>query len=37
MCDRAAESCLLALKFTHDWFVTKNIIEEVDSAVFYED
>ena len=37
MCDNAVDSCLLALKFVPDWFVTSKMIEKRDSAVFYND
>ena len=37
MCDKAVYSCLLALQFVPDWFVTSKIIEILDSAVFSND
>ena len=37
MCDNAVDSCLQALKFVPDWFVTSKVIEELDSAVFSND
>ena len=37
MCDKAVDSCLLALKFAPDCFVTTKMIEKLDSAVFPDD
>ena len=33
MCYKAVDSCLIALKFVPDWFVTSKMIEKRDSAV----
>ena len=37
MCDKAVDSCLLALKFVPDCFVKAKMIEKLDSAVFPDD
>ena len=37
MCDKAVDSCLLALKFVPDQFLTNNMIEKLDSAILSED
>ena len=37
MWDKFVDSCLLALKFVPDWFVTSNRIEKFDSVVFSND
>ena len=37
MCDKAVDSCLLALEFVPDWFVTSRMTKKVDSAVFTND
>lgn len=37
MSDKVVDSYLLTLKSFPDWFVTSNIIEKVDRAVFSND
>ena len=37
MCDKAGDSCLLALKVVPDWFVMSKIIEKPDNAAFSDD
>ena len=32
MCDKAVDSYLLRVKFIPDWFVTSQVIEELNSA-----
>ena len=35
ICDKAVDSCLLALKFVPDWFVTNNRIEKLEILLKY--
>ena len=37
MCDIAFDDFLLALKFVLNWFVTSNLIEKLDCALFSND
>ena len=37
MCDIAFDDFLLALKFVPNWFVTSNMIEKLDFALFSND
>ena len=35
--NKAADTCLLALKFISDWFVTNKIFEKLDNVIFSDD
>ena len=37
MCDKAVDSCVLALKCVRDWFIMSKMIEKLDNAVFSND
>ena len=37
MCYKAVDSCLLALKFVRDWFVTNEMIEKLDGYIIFGD
>ena len=37
MCYKTVDSSLLALKFASGWFVTSNMIEKLDNALFSDD
>ena len=37
MCDKALDTCLLALKLVFDWFVGNKVIQKLDNSVFSND
>ena len=37
MCDRAADECLVALKFVPDWFVTSKMIKNLFTALYADE
>ena len=37
MLDEAVDDCLAAIKFIPDWFVTSNILQKFDNALYAND
>ena len=37
MCDEAVDDCLATLKCISDWFITSEILEKVDNALYAND
>ena len=37
MCDKAADDCLVALKFVPDWFVTSKMIKNLFTALYADE
>ena len=37
MCDKAADSCLAALKFLSDWFVGSKMIKKLFTALYVDE
>ena len=37
MCEKAADACLLPLKFVPDWFITPKMLHDLGNTVFCND